>query len=104
LRLAIMNSAINGACWVIWPMRGSKALDAAAFLVHQNRRSISDNAPKICNQIFHLLGRVNVTPEQDEAPRQRFAEEGALVRRQPRTRNPGDESTGCHGRGLRPHP
>jgi hypothetical protein len=75
--------AIGAAGRILFPMGGSKAGDAAALLVDQDRGvGAADRVAQRLGQGQGLLGRVDIALEQDEAPRLHVPEEVFFLARQ----------------------
>ncbi len=60
------------------PVRRPEPRHAAALLVDQHRRRAAHRAAQLGDEAMHLLRLADVAAEQDEAPRVRLGEEGAL--------------------------
>ena len=83
---ALEKLAEEGGCRPCRPMRRLQALDPAAFLGDQHRRvGAPDGGPERPDQGPHLVGRLDVAAEQDEAERVDGAKEVAFLRRQDRS-------------------
>ena len=65
---------------VFGPVRRPHPLDPSALLVDQDWRiRVADRGAQFIRQRPHLIRRVDVAPEQDEAPRLLVAVKGDLV-------------------------
>ena len=60
-------------------MRRSKALDAPALLVDQDRGLPVEHVTHLVDQAAQLLWRSDVAPEHDQPPRLRPAKKSALA-------------------------
>ena len=73
------TAAIGFARRIVRPMRRPQPLHAAALLIDQHRRVISDGRAKFRDETAHFIGRSNITREKNEPPRLRVAQERALL-------------------------
>ena len=64
------------------PMGRPQALDAATFLIDQDRRLSANRVAKVRGQAADLIGALGIAGEQDKAERLEIAEESGLIRGQ----------------------
>src|SRR5262245_48396676 len=81
-------------------MRRSESLHPSALLVDQHGRIVRDRLAEIAHEATDLIGMIDVALEEDQSPRQRIADESALVRRESKTGQTGNEGARVHRRGL----
>ena len=91
--IPVVQRAIGRARRITRPMRRPEALDAAAFLVDQDRRLAAYDGAKFLYQPAQSVRLSDVTLEQDEAPRLRLLEELPLSGREFGPSQSGDEGT-----------
>ena len=60
-------------------MRRAQALHPAAFLIDQHGGVFAEQVAEGVGQRPHLIRRGDIAPKQDQAPRPRLGEEGALL-------------------------
>jgi hypothetical protein len=79
-------------------MRRAEALDAATFLIDQDRRvAVFDRLAQVLNESSDLQGVVDIPLEEDEAPRPFRAQKLTFVRGQAETGYTGDKCAYAHG-------
>ena len=82
LAIPVVERAIGRARRIARPMRRPEALDAAAFLVDQDRRLAADDGAKFLDQPAQAVRLSDVALEDDEAPGLRLLEELPLSGRE----------------------
>ena len=67
---------------IVGPVRRTQAAHAPALLIDQDHRFVPHAGFQRRDQRLHLIRRLDIAPEQDEAQRPDLGEEGPLLRRQ----------------------
>ena len=79
------------------PMRRTQALDTPALLIDQHRSRAPDTIAKLGHQAGDLGRRLDIAPEQYQAPGLRLAQKHMLARGQAKAGAAADEGSGRHG-------
>ncbi len=94
----VVERAEDSARRVSRPVWRTEALDPAALLIDQNRRSrLTNRTPKFTNKTNYLCWCLNIPLEQNKAPRPLRTDEFALFGTKFRSGYACDECAGVHG-------